>query len=314
MSSAGVTRASALTSLAALAVTPRIASAQAALLPVKVGSGNVEPNAQVFYAIEAGIFKKNGLSADLTILRSGGVTMEAIVTGTLNCGVSNVVSLGSALLRGLPFKIIAPGILERSDLPTNGIVVAANSPIKSAKDLNGATLGVTSLGSTDGLGFQTYMDKNGGDSSTVKFIEIVPAAMAEAIATGRVAAGVINDPELRNAISGGKVKKLVNAYDWISPMWYGTVWLCTQDWLAANKETAKRFAASIIEAGAWAEANREQSLTILEKYTKFHEDKSIATYGRTLDRKLLQPVWDAAYKYKTYPAQLNASDYFWDGK
>jgi NitT/TauT family transport system substrate-binding protein len=290
-----------------------IVSAQSPAV-VRVGSGNVEPNAQVFYALDQGFFKKNGIDAQLTILRSGGVTMEAIVSGQLDAGVGNCVTLGSAILRKIPFVVIAPGIFWDARFPNAAIVVAPNAPYKTAKDFNGQTVGVTSLGSVDGLGFQSYMDTNGGDLGSVKFVEVVPSAMAETVSNGRIAAGIINDPELSNAVAAGKVKRFVSAYDGIAKLFYGTVWFTTQDWLAKNKDTARRFADAIVAGGEWAENNRQQSLVILEKYTKFHEDKSVARYGRKLEPAQLQPVWDASYKYKIYPAPLKATDYCWDGK
>ena len=281
---------------------------------IRVGSGTVEPNAQVFYALDQGFFKKNGLDAQLTILRSGGVTMEAIAAGQLDVGVANTVSLGAALLRKIPFVIIAPGIMWDTHFPNTAIAVTPASPVKTAKDFNGQTVGVTSLGSIDALGWSAYMDAQGGDMSTVKFIEVPPSAMADMIASGRVAAGIINDPELSNAIAAGKVRNFVNVFDYISKLFYGTVWLANRDWLANNKDTARRFASAIVAGGNWAERNRDQSLVVLEKYTKFHEDKSVAQYGKSLNPAYLQPVWDSCYKYKLYNAPLRATDYCWDGK
>jgi NitT/TauT family transport system substrate-binding protein len=281
---------------------------------VRVGAGTVEPNAQAYYAIDQGFFKKNGIDPQLSILRSGGVIMEGVVAGQLDAGVSNTVSLGSAILRKIPFVVLAPGMFWDSRFPNAAIVIGPNSPIKAAKDLNGLTVGVTSLGSVDGLGFASYMDANGAEYTSLRYLEVVPSAMAETVAQGRVAAGIINDPELSNSIAAGKVKKLVNAYDAIAKLYYGTVWLSTQEWLSKNKETAKRFADAIVAGGEWAENNRPQALVILEKYTKFHEDKSVARYGRKLEPALLQAVWDAAYKYKMYPSPLKATDYCWDGK
>jgi hypothetical protein len=49
---------------------PTIALAQAPVA-VKMGSGNVEADAQVFYAIDRGFFEKNGIDAKLSIVRSG---------------------------------------------------------------------------------------------------------------------------------------------------------------------------------------------------------------------------------------------------
>ena len=65
-------------------------------LPLRVGAGSVEPNAQAFYAVDQGFFKRNGIEPQLTQLRSGGVIMEGVISNQLDIGVSNSVSFGSA--------------------------------------------------------------------------------------------------------------------------------------------------------------------------------------------------------------------------
>jgi NitT/TauT family transport system substrate-binding protein len=282
---------------------------------VKFGTGNVEANAQGFYALDQGFFKKNGIDAEVTILRSGSVTMQSIISGQLHVGVGNTVSLALALLRNIPFMLIAPGALWDARAPYGALIIAtANSPIKTPKDLAGQTLGVTSLNSVDQVAYETYLDQNGVDRSTVKYVELVPSAMAEAVATGRVAVGIQNDPELGTALASGRVKRLASAYDSISKLFLITGWMTTRDWLEKNKETAKRFADAIIAAGEWGESHRPQAMDILEKYTKFRSDKSVALFGRKLDPALVQAVWDPAAKYKIISGPLKATDYCWDGK
>ena len=78
---------------AALAFAPIAARAQSDPLHLRVGTGSVEANAQIFYAADMGFFKKNGLDVDVQKLRSGTTTMAAIVGGDLQCGVANVLSL-----------------------------------------------------------------------------------------------------------------------------------------------------------------------------------------------------------------------------
>jgi NitT/TauT family transport system substrate-binding protein len=287
--------------------------AQAPLV-IRIGNGTVEPSSQAFYTYDAGFFKKNGLDAQMQTLRSGGVIMEAIISGQIDVGVTNPVSYGSALLRKIPFTTVAAGMFWDTRYPTAAIIVAPNSTVKTAADLNGLTIGVTSLGSIDQIGIASYMDANGGNLASVKYVEIVPAAIAETVSGGRVAAAILNDPELSNAVAAGKVKKIAGAYDGIGKLFYSTVWVGMKDWVSKNPESTRRFAAAIAEGSEWAENNRPQALAILEKYTKFHEDKSVAHFGRKLDPALLQPMWDAAYKYKLFAAPLRASENCWDGK
>jgi NitT/TauT family transport system substrate-binding protein len=281
---------------------------------IKVAGGTIEANAQVFYALDNGFFKKNGVDVDLTLVRSGGLAMEAIVSGQMNAGSGNSVSLGSAILRNIPFVVLAPGLIVDAKAPTAWIVVAPNSPIRGVKDLAGKTLGVTSLRNIGELAFDAYFDQAGVDRSTVKFVELAPPEVSEMVFSGRVAAATLNEPEVSSGLAAGKIRRLASAYDAMSKLFYLTVWFSTRDWLEKNKDLARRFVDGIVQGGAWAEANREQSLAILFKYTKLKEEKSIARFGRKLDPALLQPVFDSAYTYKIYGAPLRAADVCWDGR
>ena len=64
-------------------------------------------------------------------------------------------------------EYISPGTARAS-----GLVVAATSPIRQAKDLNGKTIACTALHSVAETAPRAWIDENGGDSSlVVKFIE-----------------------------------------------------------------------------------------------------------------------------------------------
>lgn len=298
---------------AAAVARPRtIALAQSPVV-LRCGTGNVEANAQVFYALEQGFFRKNGIDVDISLVRTGAIVLEGVAAGQLEFGAGNPVSVGSAILRTLPFVVIAPGMFWDASAPNGAIVVAPNSPVKSIKDLAGKTLGVISLRNVGELAFETYFDQAGVEQSSVKYVELAPSQMAEAVATGRIAAGTMLDPELSSALGTGKVKRLVSAYDGISKLFYLTVWFTSRDWLAKNRESAKRVVDALLQGGTWAEANREQSLVILAKYTKVKEGRTNARYGRRLDPALLQPVWDAASKHKIYDGPLRAAEHCWDG-
>jgi len=295
------------------ACAPTVTLAQAPVV-VKVGSGITEGYAQGFYALDQGFFKKNGIDAQLTFLRSGNPIMEALVAGGLDVGSGNSVSVGSAILQKIPFIVIAPGQVWVAGSPEAAIVVAENSPIKSFKDLAGKTVGTISLRNVGELAFDAYLDQAGVDLRTVKFVELAPPQTAEAVAAGRVAAGSMVDPQLTSAVNAGKVRRLAPAYDGIAKLFYLTIWFATAEWVSRNKETAKRFAGAVIQGGVWAETNAEQAAAILAKYTKVSEPRTTAHWRHNLDPVLLQSIWSAAYKYKIFGAPLRAADYCWNGE
>jgi NitT/TauT family transport system substrate-binding protein len=300
--------------VAGLAFAPLRVRAQSAPVHLRVGTGTVEANAQIFYAADMGFFKKNGLDVDIVKLRSGTTTMAAIISGDLQCGVANVLSLGAAHVRNVPLVMFAPGAFIDVNVPTTLMVVAPDSTVKSAKDLNGKAVAVISVGGLDQLALDAYLDKNGGDVSSVKTIEIPPSAMAEALTQGRIAAAVMNDPELSQAIEAKQVKSIANAYDSIAHLFMQTAWFSTQEWLAQNKDVARRFSDALVAGGQWGMGNPDQAAVILAKYTGSKEAKTKMRFGSKLDPAQIQPVYDSALKFKLVPGVVNAADFCWNGK
>jgi NitT/TauT family transport system substrate-binding protein len=299
---------------AALAFAPVAARGQAAPVKLRVGTGTVEANAQIFYAADMGFFKKNGLDIEVVKLRSGTTTMAAIVAGDLQCGVANTLSLGAAHQRNVPLVMIAPGAYYDANAATTAMVVAADSPVKSAKDLSGKAVAVISVGGLDQLALDAWVDKAGVDVALVKCIEVPPSAMAEALTRGSIAAAVMNDPEMSAALEGKQVKFLANGYDAISKLFMQTAWFSTQEWLDKNKDIAKRFGDAIVAGGAWGMANPEAGAAILAKWTGSKEARAKMRFSDKLTASLIQPVYDSAAKFKLLAGPVSASDFIWNGR
>ena len=300
--------------LAGVSFFPQRARAQAAPVHLRVGTGSVEANAQLFYAVDMGFTKKNGLDVEVVKLRSGTTTMAAIVAGDLQCGVANTLSLGAAHQRNLPLVMIEGGAYSDASAPTAQVVVAPDSTIKGAKDLNGKAVAVISVGGLDQLAIDAYLDKNGGDLNSVKCIEVPPSAMAEALAQGRISAALMNDPELSQALDAKQVKAIAIGYDSIAKVFMQTAWFSTQDWLAQNKDVARRFGEAIIAGGQWGMKNPGPAAVILAKYTGSKEAVPKGRFAAKLDPGQIQPVYDAGLRYKLLPGPVNAADFSWNGK
>jgi NitT/TauT family transport system substrate-binding protein len=299
---------------AGAALAPLCATAQTAPIHLRVGTGSVEANAQIFYAKDMGFFDKNGLDVEVVKLRSGTTTMAAIIAGDLQCGVANTLSLGAAHIRNVPLVMIAPGAYYDSKVPTTLMVVAPNSTAKSAKDLNGQSVAVISVGGLDQLAIDAYLDKNGGDWTSIKCIEVPPSAMAAALTEGRIAAAVMNDPELSQALEAKQLRVLAAGYDSISKLFMQTAWFSTQSWLDQNKDAAKRFNDALVAGGAWGMGNAEAAAVILAKYTGSKETRTKMRFAPRLNPAWVQPVYDSGFRYKLLPALVSAADFCWNGR
>jgi NitT/TauT family transport system substrate-binding protein len=94
---------------------------------------------------KAGIFKKHGLDLDLLFTQGAGETQQATISGSVDIGIGGgVMGVLGAFEKGAPIRVIGTEINSAGDY----WYVAANSPIKSIKDANGATMAYSTNGSS----------------------------------------------------------------------------------------------------------------------------------------------------------------------
>jgi NitT/TauT family transport system substrate-binding protein len=277
-----------------------------------VGLNTNEITAQAYYAQEAGIFKKNGLNVELERLPGGNAVAAAIVGGSLQAGASNCMSFATSVMKGLPFTAIAPGAISDVADPISGIAVAGDSPVRNAKDLAGKVISVNSLGSTDQLAAMAWLDANGGDSKNVQFLEIPPASAPPALAQGRIAASVMFEPFLSLGKAAG-LRVIADPYVAIAPRFLATLWIATTAWANDNKGAVRSFAKSVVEGTQWSLANQDRAVALLSEWTKLKADRLRQPMATTLDPTMLQPLLDAAVKYKLLAHPLSATDLIWRG-
>jgi NitT/TauT family transport system substrate-binding protein len=294
--------------IVAVLLTGQVAAAQPTLPVIHVGSAGKEADAEVYYALDEGFFAKAGLDVQVQTLANGAAIASGVASGALDIGDSNVLSLAVARERGLPFVLLAPGAVYSHANPTTQFVVAPSSSYKTAKDLAGATVAGVSLGGLDQISMQAWIEKNGGDPSTVKFVELPPGQMASALQRGTVAAASLADPFLTAALGQNDVRVLGNNYDAVAADFTISAWFSTSAWAKSHPDLAKKFADVMAQTADWANAHHDAAAAILLKYTKADASTSRLRFGRRLDPALIQPVLDAGYRYSALKAPVRASD------
>jgi NitT/TauT family transport system substrate-binding protein len=287
------------------------ASAQSpATVAVRIGTPGQEGNAGVYYAQDGGYFKRAGLDADILTMRagSGGGVVAAVAGGSLDIGEADLISLVAAHQRGIKVSLLAPSATWSATQPTAGMIVAKSAPIHSGKDLEGKTIGVPSLGGLSRLATTVWLEKTGGELSKVKFVEIPSAEMSAAVGRGTIDAAVITEPTLSAAVAEGH-PIVATMYDAIGNGFIETAWFASDDWIAKHPDLALKFARAMRDAQRWANGNRVEAATIYRKYSQAANDTRVkATYGETLDPARMQPLLDAALKYRVIVQPIAARE------
>lgn len=304
-------RSTALTTLAAFAATAAAQPARGqSLAKLRAFSSASDPSGAIFYANDAGMFEKHGIDMTITLSNDSSLSVSSVASGTVDIGYTNIVSIEQAFRKGIPITMIAPAAINDYRTPTNWVVVAKDSPIKTPLDLQGKTLGTSPLKSLGDFATNAWVDMHGGDSTKLKWVEIPYIACGPALQEGRIDAAFLIEPYATNFRD--TTRKLGWPYEAISKHFLGAGYFSTQAWAKANPDLVQRFAAAIAEASAWANKNPMLSAPILEKYA--HVDAGTlaqihrAVYASTLAAADVQPTIDFCAKNKILDASFPASD------
>ncbi len=294
----------------AFAAAPAFVRAQS-LTKMRVGATVQDDIIGVLWAAQSGIYQKYGLDVDVIRSNNGVAISAAVLSGSLEIGKGGALSTYIAHTKGVPIVVEAPSAIYVSTAPNVSLLVAPNSPIKKGRDFNGKTLAVPALGDLFTLGISAWIDQNGGDSKTVKFLEMPGAAQADAIAAGRVDGAALANPLVSEAIRSGKCRFVSHPYDAIAKRFAATLMFASSDYAAKNVDALARFRKGTAEGLAYALGHRSEMIPVLAKFTGMEPAALAATtqttIGTTLDPRLIQPVIDVAVKYgvlaKSFPAK-----------
>jgi len=292
-------------------VAAREGAAQALTAIDAAGTAN-DTSGLIFYALDMGFYERAGLRVNLTSVSNSGVISAAIESGAIQIG-SFAVSVGAlARERGLPLQMIAPAGLYLSTTPTSGIVVNKESPIRRAADLNGKTVATRDLSNMSYFGARAWIDKNGGDSKTVRWLEVPDASDVAALAAGRIDAASISEPALDDAVNAGAARSLASPFDAIANRFLISGYFTTEDYARSHPDVVGHFAGAMANTAAWANKNRARTAVILEKYIKTPvlPGSARVTYAEQLAQSDVQPVLDLLYTYGFLKSPMNAKAMF----
>lgn len=262
------------------------------------------PNAasgEVYFAQDMGFFKAAGLQVHITASTSTPGIIAAIISGAADIGFGTPAAVAAARERKVPVRFIAPGAMYVRSNPTSQLVGAEDTTIATASDLNGKTVAVTSLGELSYYATKAWMEQNGGDASSVKFVEIPYSLMAGALAQHRVDAATLTEPFL--TVAKSEVRPIADVNTALPAPFLLTGWISSERWIRDHPIAAARFAAVMRRTAEWANTHREESMEILLRY--LHISPQVAAtmvtskYALALDTKLLAPQIDVVAKYES---------------
>ncbi len=222
------------------------------------------PNAGFMVARDKGFYEQAGLDVTIGPGKGSGSTAQLVATKAAMIGFSDGFVVGNSVAKGMSIKMVA-GIYRRN--PT-AVVVLADSDIKTPKDLEGKSIGI-SAGATQFQQWPAYVKGCGLDASKIQVVSIDPAGSPPALITGKVQAiagyaqGYVPSVEIR----GNKKARI---------LWYADCGVTSvsngiivhTDFLKENPALIRDFVAASVRGFLYARKNPDEATAIVKKFSE----------------------------------------------
>jgi ABC-type nitrate/sulfonate/bicarbonate transport system substrate-binding protein len=194
---------------------------------------------------------------------------QALAAGALDCATQSVLSLAQGTVQAdLKTYIVAQHVYEKPGGFSVYWAVKDDSPIKTVADIKGKSVGTNVFGSGIlGPAFQ-LMRKNGVDpEKDIKLVETGFPTSEEAIRSGRVEVGVLNQPFASRAEAKGGLRKVFSIADQ-QPNMVHILEACRKDFVDKNPDLAKAYVKDLTAGIGLALADRPETLKVVSEVTR----------------------------------------------
>ena len=226
---------------------------------VRIGHLPSDHDSAMYVAQAQKQYESQGLKVEFTEFNNGGDLMTAMASGDIDVGYLGITPVMSSIEKGVPVKVISGAQTEGSAL-----VVAADSPIKSVKDLKGKTVATPGEASIQYMLLQYALENNGLKMKDVKSTSMKVSSMCDALNAGKVDAIMVYEPYASIATSQKYGKVLMDSGD-IIPEHPCCVVAAREDFIKNHPNETKKILAIHENATNFVNENPSEAIKLLPK-------------------------------------------------
>jgi NitT/TauT family transport system substrate-binding protein len=252
---------------------------------IKVQDTAGVPSAFLEYGVQKGFFSRRDLDVEVEPSQGGATVVPAVVSGKVDIGGSNLVSVLLASSKKIPVKIVAPGTFVRPDQKQDfsAILVSKDSEIRAPRDLEGKTLAVNTLKNVAEVTAKASLAKQGVDVSKIELAEIDFPDMIPALEQGRVDAAFEIEPFVSQSLAAGD-RVIDRPYVGTKPGLQIGCYFASERYLEENLDAVRRFRDGVADTAAAIEEDPAAFRAFLPKASMIPEPAA---------KKVVLPVWKA---------------------
>jgi len=228
---------------------------------------------------EKGIWARNGLDPEFVPTAGSSVQLKTLIDSGVKIGLVNAAEVTLARSNGVPVKTVAAYFGET----TARIFVAANGPIKAAKDLNGKKIGIISATHTSYRTVLYINQKLGINAEPVSLGSL--SNNVAALKAGQIDALYSAEGAALTLIDSGDLRLLLPLADIYPKPYTAVVIWAADDLIAKNPDLVGRFVKATLEIVGYLKANPSYASELYIKRTKTPQnvaDKAVASLNHIL--------------------------------
>lgn len=273
----------------------------------------------VVIADQQGYFKDQGLTTKIEV--GGGPTAQiaAIVAGEFDIAMTGGPDVARAISEGVPVQVIG-GVKaadEKGNESTDGLLLPPGSPIKTWADLSGKTVGIQGLGSLPQIVNTIALEKNNVDPKSVSYVNLPVDTLKDAALSGQVDAILPFSVFFMTAVDEGFTKLGRGTQEFL-PGAPQIVWIASNEFIAKNPDTVKKFMTAMDKGSEYANANPDARRAVYHEFSKlpagFIDNRMVM---EPLSIKLDQKAWEqmlvAMQKMGNLTSDVTFDEIVWQG-
>ncbi|WP_082100309.1 ABC transporter substrate-binding protein [Demequina maris] len=266
---------------------------------VTVGVIPILDVAPLYLGISEGFFEEEGLNITTELAQGGAAIVPGVVSGQFQFGFSNVTSLILAESNDLGVVAVGPGGSTTGDLMNDwaAVVTLADSGISSPKDLEGKKVAVNTLNNINTSTINKMVRDDGGDPSTIEYVELAFPDIVPAVASGDVDAGQVVEP-FTTIAKGQDMVNLGSNYAATDPNLMIAEYFTSATYAEENPDVVAAFQAALTRSFEYATENPDAVRAVLADYTSMDEATqqavTLLSWPSEIDANTVQLLADLA--------------------
>jgi NitT/TauT family transport system substrate-binding protein len=269
---------------------------------LRVGVVAIADVAPLYLGRERGFFEDENLTVEPELAEGGAAITPAVLSGDLQFGFSNTVSLLIAAAQRRPVRIVAQGALAGTDEAKAwaDLLVDDDGGIDSGEDLEGGTIAVNTLNNICEVTIKASLEQEGVDVSTLRFTELPIREMNAALQAGRVDGACVVEPFVSQGKAAGS-KGIDPFYIRTAPDLTVATYFTSARYAAERPGVVERFVRAMNRSLAYAQSHPAEVRAILPEYMEIPPESTariqLPTWRADLNRPTIERLAELAQKY-----------------